>query len=223
MSLLWVVLGLLLAFILVIPFTSIRLEARYWRKGADDQLNIQIRLLWGLIRLRYKIPVIKWMENEGSLIIREKSEDQPIKGSWRQRITWHSLRVMRERYLMFRDQVHQLQDLIRSFLRHVVFEHLEWRSSVGTGDAAETGVITGVVWGVKSILVGVLSSYVQWTKQPLLKVDPLFSEAILKTDLHCIIRFRIGHAMLAAIRLMRSMRKGRKGEEQKWQSTLFKA
>ncbi len=223
MSLLWVVLALLLAFILVIPFTSIRLEAHYWREGANDQLNIQIRLLWGMIRLRYQIPLIKWMENEGSLIIREKSTDLPTKGSWRQRITWRSLCAMRERYLMFRDQVHQLQDLTRSFLRHVIFERLEWRSTVGTGDAAETGVVTGVVWGVKSILVGVLGSYVQWTKQPFLKVDPLFSEATLETDLHCIIRFRIGHAMLAAIRLMRSMRRGRKGEEQKWQSTLFKA
>lgn len=220
---LWIVLALLLAIILVFPFTSLRLEVRYKREDGDDQLTLRLRLLWGLIRLRSSIPVMKWMQEEGAVKVQQKAESGPVKGTWRRRFTRRTLQRMRERYLMFRDQVHQLQALTRRFLQHVVLERLEWRSTVGTGDAAETGVITGVVWGIKSILVSTACSYVKWNKMPLLKVDPLFSEARLTTDLHCIIRFRIGYAMLAAIRLVRNMRKGRKGEEQKWQSTLFKA
>lgn len=98
---------------------------------------------------------------------------------------------------------------LRWFLSRVTCEKLVWQTRIGTGDAAEAGVLTGVVWTVKSSLVGWISQYVNWRRPPELYVDPQFQAPVLETHIHSIIHFKIGHAIIAIKRLLFHLRKGR--------------
>lgn len=219
MGWLFLVVGIVMmsAFVL----SPVRVCVMYHRRGDHDQLKTQIRLLWGLLRLRYDISMAD-LTKKGLQVKEKRVPPYPGKKKRRRkRFTLATLqRWAREsRYLQKR--IVHLYEVFRQFLSHVVCERLTWVSKIGTGDAAETGVMTGVVWSVKATLIGMLGSYIRWDRSPDLNVRPFFEKEILDTNLNCIIRFRVGHAILAVLRLLTRIHG--KGSEKNWQSTLYKA
>ena len=117
-------------------------------------------------------------------------------------------------------RVHNLLPIIKRFLKTIRLENLQWKTAIGTADAAETGVLTGIVWGIKSSIVGFISTNLTVRKIPQIHVHPLFQQKKIKTEIRCMIRFRIGNAILAGIRLLLNLRKRR---DVKWQSTQYRA
>ncbi|WP_169713534.1 DUF2953 domain-containing protein [Paludifilum halophilum] len=218
----WVIgLSLLAAVLLLFPFTSLWIHVAYRRSGEDDQLTLRFLWLWGLIRFRYRVPM-EDISRKG-LNVREKMDTNARdKGkTLRDRINWAAVKRARKQWAFLRENIVYLTGVIRRFLSRIVCERFTWYTEIGTGDAAETGVVTGLVWGIKSSFIGVAGSHIRWDRSPDIDVEPRFNEKLLHTDLDCIIRFRIGYAILAVIRLFTRMR--RKGSEGKWQNTLSKA
>ncbi|WP_159102330.1 DUF2953 domain-containing protein [Caldalkalibacillus mannanilyticus] len=117
-------------------------------------------------------------------------------------------------------RVHQLHVIAKKFLKNIRLEELIWRSKIGTGHAAETGLLTGVGWGVKSNIIGMFSSYLTLRCVPRISVTPSFNEKKIESNIQCMIRFRIGNAIVAGIRILLNLRKRR---DEKWQSTQFRA
>ncbi|QKG84283.1 DUF2953 domain-containing protein [Kroppenstedtia pulmonis] len=205
----------------VFVLSPVRVFVVYYRRGEDDQLKTQIRLLWGLIRLRYEMSMADLTEK--GLQVKEKGvpKSPGKKKRRRKRITLATLQRWARESRYLQERIVHLYDVLRRFFSQVVCERLTWVSDIGTGDAAETGVLTGVVWSVKTTMIGMLGSYIRWGRSPDLDVRPFFEKEILDTNLNCIIRFRVGHAILAVLRLLTRIHG--KGSEKNWQSTLYKA
>ncbi|TGU50333.1 DUF2953 domain-containing protein, partial [Mesorhizobium sp. M00.F.Ca.ET.186.01.1.1] len=79
------------------------------------------------------------------------------------------------------DRVRDLLPLIRDLCKQIHCTKLEWHTLLGTGQAAETGAITGVIWGVKSLIVGVLSHSISLRTMPALSVQPVWNDAVIQT------------------------------------------
>lgn len=77
-------------------------------------------------------------------------------------------------------------------------ERLRVKSIIGTGDAASTAIMMGVVWGVKSALVSLLIERIAFIHRPQLEVIPDFDKPCLDFHVDCIFRFTIGEIIHAA-------------------------
>ncbi|WP_380705967.1 DUF2953 domain-containing protein [Salinithrix halophila] len=216
-----IIIGTLILFLLLLLFfTSVRIRIVYRRKGEEDGFFLQVRWLWGLVRYRWVAEGFA-LTGQGLKVKEKKEGTTGTDKKKRTRIGLAAMKKAKEKVQDFRENVVNLYGVMRYFLSKVVCEKLVWISDLGTGDAAETGIITGLAWGIKANLVGVVGSYFQWRRPPQLDIRPYFIEARLETDLECIFRFKVRHAILAVMRLL--LRMNNKGGEGKWQNTLFKA
>ncbi|RAL22679.1 DUF2953 domain-containing protein [Thermoflavimicrobium daqui] len=210
---------ILLVFLLIIPFTSIRIEVLYQRTKENDQGRVEVRALFGLIRFQLKLPKLDFkgldqgihMKSKANIITKTRMEDK---------IGPKSIQFFKEKYQELLDHFTDFIEVTNWFLSKVTCEKWIWHTKVGTGDAAEAGILTGMIWGVKSTLVGFISHYIQWQTYPLLNVQPAFHQAMFDIYFHSIIRFRIGHAILAMKRLVWDQFVRR---DKKWQSIQSKA
>jgi hypothetical protein len=222
----FLIIAVLLILLFVISwFISVRIEIIFKREKENDRGEIKVYALGGIIRFRMKLPKMKWAGlDEGIRMESELESDlvaaPDVNKQNRFRITQRTIRKGMARYRELVRNIDHFHRTICWFLSKVTCEKLEWRTTIGTGDAAEAGVLTGIAWGIKTTLVGVLGSYTRWDEPPCLSVDPDFNHVVLNTHFHSIIRFRLGHAILGVKRLLLHKRKGR---ERKWQSTPFRA
>jgi hypothetical protein len=206
-TLLWILLGLGVMVVLL-SLTTVRCHIQYKRVDADDRINVTFRW-WKWFRLRWTVPSLQLsgLTEDGKLLPHlQATVRQSRRRRWQERLSWGVLRRMHRQSVWLREHVHHLHQWFRNLLRRFHVESLRWHSAIGTGDAAETGVLTGLAWGLKSTVVGVAGAYVQWDRPPQIQVDPVFHEPHLETDFQCIVRFRIGHAILAGIRLLLNFR-----------------
>lgn len=229
MVLVWMILfGVILIILILFPFTSVRIHLIYRRKAERDHLEFRFRLFFGWIRFRVRVPSLQLRGAEMTVRSKEKG-NVPGSGTRHQksRITWRGIRKMRHKFAQLQQRIVQLNEVLletgRRFMSRVVCERLEWETFIGTGDAASTGIVTGIVWGVKYTLIGFAGSHIRWEKAPQIEVQPLFNSERIETCLESIFRFRIGHAILAVICLLVRLFQNQKGGEGSWQNTQFKA
>lgn len=222
------IVGGLLLFFLLICFTSIRIEILFKRERENDRAEVTIHALFGLIRYRLKLPQIAFAGVDEGVEVRTGSDaampdgKESSEGGEPKDVTVNRRLIerMNDLYQNILESVDFFQAKIRWFLSKITCEKLIWVTTLGTGDAAEAGILTGVAWSIKTTLIGFTSSYIRWAKPPELYVQPHFNRMVLETHFHSIIRFRIGHAILTIVRVLLHMHRRRK---RKWQSTPFKA
>ncbi|RFB17919.1 DUF2953 domain-containing protein [Bacillus sp. HNG] len=98
--------------------------------------------------------------------------------------------------------------VFKRFLKKISVSRFEWHSHIGVGDAAHTGIITGLGWSIKGTIVGVMSHYFNLKTHPEYSITPSFQVAVSETRLRCMIHFRIGYAMVAGIKAIKRWRGG---------------
>jgi len=218
----WILLIALLLLLALLFFTPLKIKITYNREGANDGLQINVSAWFGLIRYKVKVPKLKLDGSpQGPQLSAELRQNLP--GDLRQKEGGVTSGMMKEGFAQMMDlleRVHGVRPVIRDMLRHVRIDHLEWHTAIGLGEAAETGALTGVSWSVKGMLLGALSHYVALRTSPRISVAPVWNDKCIRTRFHCILRFMLGYAMIAGIRILLKLRKGR---EQKWQTTPSRA
>lgn len=210
------VLGLLIALLVIIWFTALRVELVYKREQGNDRGEIILTAWRGLIRYRIAIPQMQWKGlDQGVKVNTRASMDKMIgNGSAEQhnsevKVNKRLLKRLNSAYKEMVRNVSGFHQILRWFLTKITCEKLVWKSRIGTGDAAEAGILTGMAWAIKSTLIGWFCSRVKCRHQPQITVDPEFHAKVWDTHVNGIIRFRIGHAIIAIKRLLVHMRKGR--------------
>ncbi|MHB8184271.1 MAG: DUF2953 domain-containing protein, partial [Candidatus Desulforudaceae bacterium] len=77
---------------------------------------------------------------------------------------------------------------------------LEWVSEFGLSSASSTGMLTGLAWSVKGIVLSAISSYSHLETTPRISVRPNFQKPLFHTLVDCIFSIRIGHLMLGGLK-----------------------
>ena len=93
--------------------------------------------------------------------------------------------------------------IIRHFLKKVQVKQFEWHSRIGVGDAAQTGTLVGSFWAIKGSIIGLLTATLHFRVNPQLTITPDFQKNSVDTTIICILRFRIGQAIMTGIKLLR--------------------
>jgi hypothetical protein len=83
--------------------------------------------------------------------------------------------------------------------RTAELHQLRWHTTIGTGDAAAAGTLSGVIWTLKGIAQQLISQNIQVTKPFDIQVNPVFHAAVFDSNFQCIVSIRTGKAMQAII------------------------
>lgn len=211
----WLAIALIIfiLFILLIIFSKLTIYLNYFHHNENDELKIQFRIWFGLIRYTINVPLVKIDENSPSIVMKgntkmgDSSEKQsPTKEA---QITKDGIISQFTNVKEIFQHVVNVNIIVKKFMKKIVIKHFEWHSLVGVGDAAHTGVITGALWAIKGSIMGMLSHFLRLKKMPELSITPHFQLAIIQTHISCIFQFRIGYAILAGLKLIKFWKGGR--------------
>ncbi|MGE8206314.1 DUF2953 domain-containing protein [Heyndrickxia sp. NPDC080065] len=200
-----IIIAIILVFFIIIWFTSITISIDYSHKMDDDHLRIQF-IIWKIIRYKMKVPKIKIEKDEPTITYEEKTNTGTKQHS---EITPEEISDQFSDYKELLEHIFGLKVIIRKFLKKVKIIQLDWHTTIGMKDAALTGKLTGVVWTVKAIIVGILSKYMNLKLMPNYTVTPSFQTPLSETTIKCMFKLRIGNAILAGIKIFKFWRGGK--------------
>lgn len=217
MKMIWllIVLFIFLFLFILIIFTKLTILVNYFHHNDNDDLKIEFRIWFGLIKYKINVPLIKIDDDSPSVVVKsnsqlgsptdKKKESEHNVSKFEKDDIIANLKYSKELLI----HVVNLYVIVRKFLKKVTLKQMEWHSMIGVGDAAQTGTITGAIWAIKGGILGILSHYIKLKNMPILTVTPHFQLAIIQTRLTCIFQFRIGHAILAGLKLIKFWKRGR--------------
>lgn len=217
------ILGVITLLLLLLSFIKLTVQLDFLQSKDNEYFKITLSILFGLISYTIRIPYMKWDDEEDAIVVEEKqykgkkTKDTPKKK--KKKLTMASILNKMEKFKHFLDHIVQFNKIVRRFLQHISVTKLEWRSHFGTGDAAMTAILTGLVWSVKGNVIGLVSKNMKLKTKPVLEVVPSFQQSFVETRVVCMFSFRIGYAMGAAFRTIKFW----KGRQQVWQNIQSRA
>ncbi|AYV74161.1 DUF2953 domain-containing protein [Bacillus circulans] len=205
-----IIIGAFLLLLLFSFFLKLTIHIRYYHKKDNDDLKIEVRALFGIIRYKKTIPLIKIDEDSPTLVIEEETEITGKKEKIEDTKQFSGsdlLNFLSNSQELLNHVVH-FHRIVRSFLAKLTIKNIEWSSIVGLGDAAHTGMISGAIWSVKGSIIGMISNYMKLHDMPKINIYPQFQGVASETLFSCMIQFRLGHAMMAGIKLVKYWKDG---------------
>ncbi|HET7577882.1 MAG TPA: DUF2953 domain-containing protein [Bacillales bacterium] len=197
-------LALFLLIILVLV-TKLHITIHYNHQHDDDSLVIRFRA-WGMLAYTYEVPIIAIDEDSPSIELQQEKGGPSQKKESDKKITKHDILEKIKLFQRLLENIEGFHQILKRFFRHMKVNCFEWHTRFGLGDAAWTGTATGVVWALKGNIVGLTAHYMNLVAEPQLSVEPVWQVEDSETDLVCMISFRIGHAMGAALQIVKFWR-----------------
>jgi len=196
----WVAAGILLVLAVAACCSHVIIRGTVTRRGADDNADIEVSALYGLVRYHMKVPVVLFENRELKLKARTAG---PMVGvsETEAEIDKNAIERFFERMMEFLRFTRDLTGLAKHLVSRIKLTELRWTTDVGTGDAVSTAMATGLAWSVKTAITGVLSQLVRLRTNPHLAVAPHFNSTRFETAIACQARIRLWHLLLAGMRL----------------------
>jgi hypothetical protein len=215
----WLLLAIIIGLLVLILLTPLHIQITYRRIEDNDHLVVTVRAWFGLIRVKKEVPILRLHMDDirPEIVAKVREEHEKHRDKM---IDWETVQKWSDQYHYWLEQVHDLQPIIRQALRRVYCRQIEWNTVLGAGDAAATGVLTGLVYGVKSVIVSVFSHYLTMYTVPRISVQPLWDTKAVRTRFSCRLQFRVVFAAAAGVRILLKIRKGR---QRKWQAAPTRA
>lgn len=203
---------LLLVFILLLLiglFLPLRFRFYYLKKEKDDFISITWQVIPGIWGIKLEIPFIKistaalWpMIKMVTKIAGEKGrpwmekEQQEILGKVQLKRLGRSIILL----LKNSKKIKKMGDW---FLSKISLRDFFWCTEIGTRDAAQTGILTGIFWSIKTFLYGYLQHQVKHVGcRPQISVLPDFQQEKAFFQLNCIFEIRLGHIMIGGLKML---------------------
>ena len=200
------------ALLAAVCLSDVVIVGRYRRVDGNDEGELVIRALYGLIRSRKTVKAFGWSWTDWQWLIRRG--DRNVARIGRE----EAERFFRNTRRMLR-LVYRLTDVVRRLVARLRVTEWEWHTAIGLKDAFWTAMMTGAAWALKAGIAGALSRRVRLCTRPAFRVEPLFGSPAFKTGLRFTARIRAGWLLLAGLVLFgRILRAG--GEIKDWLKLL---
>ncbi|AMV11971.1 UNVERIFIED_ORG: DUF2953 family protein [Anoxybacillus amylolyticus] len=196
--------------LLLVAWMKVSVTVVFRHVKDDDECKIVVRTLFGLLRYTVRIPLIKLdmdPDAPGVAFLQKKGvEGTRGKEEKKGKLTLKKIADLFRQLKRFLEQVVDLHEIMKQFYRHVTITKWEWKTRIGTGDAASTGLLVGLGWSLKYMIIGAASRYMNMKTTPAVAIVPAYDRAASETVFLCMIQFRIGHAMVAGLRVVKHWR-----------------
>lgn len=216
--------------ILAMARMKLFISLSYSRRGDDDRLDIDVYAFKKLISYHFEVPLIRlvrrgglpWPESvldtaDGQAETRAGAEQRFVRNTWR--IFRHHPRHWHHLMKQFRYYTRIYKRLTRSILVAVACEKLSWRTGLGTGDAALTGISAGLLWQMKTQTYAYMQRRLKSVARPTFRVSPLYAREGVEIELECIFSIRLGNVINAIATAIQHLGKG---DDRQWKNTRSK-
>ncbi|WP_052659448.1 DUF2953 domain-containing protein [Bacillus alveayuensis] len=197
---------LLLLFFLILLCTKVTIVFDIYHDGDHDHYRIKFKTFFGLLKYSIDIPFVKVDKQKAQIIMKEnkrKGKKTNFEQKKMKKITIQDIFDSLHNFKEIARHVVGLQKIIQRFFKHVNICSLEWHTYVGVGDAAKTGVVTGVAWSIKGLVLQLLTRYMKVKNHPHISITPDFQQPTSKITFNCMIYFRLGYAILTGLRFVK--------------------
>lgn len=205
---LWLVipLGLLILALILVLSSSIDFRIRCYKHDKNDLLELDVKTLFGLVKLHYELPRLVFMGLEQGVIGKFKETGTATTGV----DTVKEEKFDKERIEHWRDNVQLavkstrgLKKWFKETVSHVKISKLNWSTDFSLGDAADTAIASGAVWGLKWSIVGFISQWVKLKHNPRVFVKPVFQdEHSFSMEFVCEGKLSVSYAVYASLQLL---------------------
>lgn len=203
--------------------TKVKVYLQYQHHNDDDHLKIQFKIWFGLIKYKIELPLIKIDDDSPTIVVKQKKSEREQESSMNKETKQFSYDDLLNSFMDMKEllvHIISFNSIVRKFLKKVAIKKIEWHTTVGVNDAAYTGMIAGAFWAIKGGIIGMISHFLKLQTVPNITITPQFQLAISQTFISCMIQFRIGHAMLAGIKIIKYWKGGKPKFRNKRLSTL---
>lgn len=194
-------------FILLVNYTAlfwidIKAILEYIRNEQDEWVVLSFHTRDGFFRYKYEIPLVKTVNNKVKFKL-VKGQSREIRTGTEKKEKLMPLDIYRK-YIRIRSYLKDHGSLfgnIRKYLnKKNVHVELNIKLKQGTGDAAQTGLLSGLLWAAAGILTTYLSMYLKVFKKEI-KITPCFDKSIFEVDACCIFHVKLVHIIVVLIKI----------------------
>ena len=183
---------LLLTLLPLIIFSTVHVTVTIEHSAVVEELQIQVHAFFGLFIYSTTIP-IKELLDGGEEVIKEKAEEKGI------------FRDLKELKTLLKKTLSARKSAL-FFLEKTRIKNIQWETNFGMENAANTAVGAELLLNLKVAILSLLSHHSNFLTVPQLIVTPIYEVKTIQTYLKCMITFKLGHAMIAVIKLMKSQK-----------------
>ncbi|WHY17894.1 DUF2953 domain-containing protein [Paenibacillus sp. G2S3] len=199
-------LGLLVLAMILVLSSSIDFRIRCYKHGKNDLLELDVKTLFGLIKLHYELPRLVFKGLEQGVLGKFKETGTATTGV----DTVKEEKFDKERFEHWRDNVQiavkstrGLKKWFKETVSHVKISKLDWSTDFSLGDAADTAIASGAVWGLKWSMVGFISQWVKLKHNPRVFVKPVFQdEHCFSMEFVCEGKLSVSYTIYATFQLL---------------------
>jgi hypothetical protein len=202
--------------------SRIRVEIFASRVKDNDRITIDVRALFGLFRYHVHIPMVEFRNLTEGFLLKQNKDVSFLPGTEGPK----EVHLSRERILAYYERaklllknVFNLLEWMKETLSRLECIRFVWNTRVGIGNAPETAVTAGLVWGVKTSLLRFVFARICLKSTPNVQVSPQYNLHMFTTELTCKLQIRLGHVLLAGISLVPHIWKG-KDSWKTWQHMI---
>ncbi len=220
----WVA-GAVAVLIFALAQSKINICLSFVHMEQNDEIRIDVRSLFGLIRYRYIVPLLRfqgWLE--GLELATEKANPNKqghVDGDPKRKIDFDKIKEAIDKFRILLHNCFKFNQWFRRLLTRFHCTELNWKTSAGIGDAAETAVVVGTLWGLKTSLLGYIFRMIRLEAKPELQVMPVFNQNVFITEGVCRLHIRLWHLVSAGIQLLFRILKV-KGGLRAWKKVLLR-
>lgn len=188
----WMLLGVV-ALLTVLWFWPVRVAIGIHQAGWQAELEVQLHAFPLKRRLELNISEKLALAME-HVLKRWRAKGEPVKVPLQKTI----------RLVPRRSLVRMAAGPLSYLGRRTRCTRLSIAAQVGSSDAMEAALLTGAVWAVAGSVVGQFSKVVRLgDTRPAVQVVPDYSGPAWRLETDCILGLRLGHAIVAAVWLLR--------------------
>ncbi|MCL6631267.1 MAG: DUF2953 domain-containing protein [Alicyclobacillus herbarius] len=210
MWILWLLLVLILlfAFCLALPVSlHISIEPT---NTSRVSLDIMLQTLFGLVRIRKKIHSVRAVFGPHGPAVAAHHQTSGLSGTEPMQttdLTMHEALEFIRHWPQWVDYVRDMFSVLKRVFWRIRITELRLCIDYGTKDAGFTGILYGFVWSGLGLVLAWFERTFSMRTRPAVRVNPNFHEPMLTVEGSCIMRLRLGYAILAIMGLVRVWRR----------------
>lgn len=191
-------------FIVYIALFRIKIKAafEYTRNDRGEWVVISFYTGNGLVRYEYEIPLIK-KNGEKVRFKLVKGQNREMREDTKKEEKLFPFGMF-EKYnsvkIYLKDHSSLFEDVRRYLNKKDIHVELNIKLRQGTGDAAQTGVLCGLIWAAAGILASHITRYLKCIKRNI-HITPCFDKRIFEVKANCIFHVKLVHIIVVLIKI----------------------
>lgn len=196
----WTAVLLIMLFLYMMPIV-ISIDIK--KDNNADKITIGIKTFYGMLKLKSEIPFLVITFENGKPALKYKIE---VADKYRSKLLARFGKILNlkegEGLLKTFNKIKgRIKPVLKYISRKTNINKFILKMSVGTGDAAATGILYGAAWMALGNILAFVSGFLN-INNPRIVIVPIFSKIQLCVDFSCIISLKLGHIINAGIRAL---------------------